>query len=60
MEVRLTSLDAMLAVVTRTKREHHTIGKRGGKVASSVDSRVTFTFKQAAFKANTDITLEVL
>ncbi|ELU09375.1 hypothetical protein CAPTEDRAFT_221873 [Capitella teleta] len=59
VEVRLPNPNATLTVVTRTRRETFTIQKRGGKVNSSVDSRVCFSFKQSTFRTSSDITLEV-
>lgn len=59
VEVRLSDPDAVLATVTRTRRETFTIHKRGGKLNSSVDARVCLCFKQSTFRSSTDITLEV-
>jgi hypothetical protein len=59
VEVRLDAPDATLTVVTRIRRETFAVQKRGGKVNSSVDSRVCFCFKQGTFKTGTEITLEV-
>ncbi|XP_067675669.1 uncharacterized protein [Haliotis asinina] len=47
------------AVIYKIKKDTMTFTKKGGKVTSSVDSRVTFTAKQMCFKQNASFTLEV-
>ncbi|XP_046551468.1 uncharacterized protein LOC124261193 [Haliotis rubra] len=47
------------AVIYKIKKDTMTFTKKGGKVTSSVDSRVTFTAKQMCFKQNASFNLEV-
>ncbi|XP_063405167.1 uncharacterized protein LOC134688398 isoform X2 [Mytilus trossulus] len=46
-------------VVLRLKRDTLTFTKKGNKVFSSVDARVSFTCKPSMFKMNTNINIEV-
>lgn len=47
------------AVVHRLKTDYLTITKKGGKVASSVDSRLCIQCRPGAFKFGTNFTLQV-
>ncbi|XP_041352496.1 uncharacterized protein LOC121370984 [Gigantopelta aegis] len=58
VETRTTSFGTFV-VVYRTKRENLTLPNKGGKMTSSVDSRVSFTCKSVGKKLNTNITVEV-
>ncbi|ELU16132.1 hypothetical protein CAPTEDRAFT_228009 [Capitella teleta] len=46
------SVPTDLAVVSRFKRDFLVLGKRGGKVTSNVDTRVTFSTTKNTFKKN--------
>ncbi len=49
----------MLAVVTRYKRDYLTLGKRGGKIVSNVDSRITFAADRDTFRNKENFVLQV-
>ena len=49
----------MLAVVLRLKTDTHTITKKGGKFASSVDGRLCVQCRPGAFRVNTNFTIQV-
>ena len=48
-----------LAVVTRYRRDFLQAPKRGGKITSNVDSRVTFTVQQGTFRKTEHFVLQV-
>lgn len=48
-----------LAVVTRFKRDFLHVGKKGGRVISSSDSRVTFIADRGTFKGKENFILQV-
>lgn len=48
-----------LAVVTRLKKDTLTLTKKGGKYASSIDSRILITVKPNVFKTNATLSLQV-
>jgi hypothetical protein len=49
----------LFAVVLKLKRDTLTFTKKGNKVFSTVDPRVTFTCKPSMFKINTNFNIEV-
>ena len=49
----------IFVVVLRYKKDSLMLMKAGGKVTSSVDSRVSFTSKPSTFKVDTNFNLEV-
>ena len=48
-----------LAVISQYKRDYAHFSRRGGRVTSSVDSRVTFTAPPNAFKKSEQIVVQV-
>lgn len=58
MECRPTGFGT-LAAVHRLKTDHLTITKKGGKVTSSVDSRLCVQCRPGAFRVNTNFSLQV-
>ena len=48
-----------LAVVSRFKKDYLVITKKGGKVASSVDARVSFHTDRGTFKKSENFVLQV-
>lgn len=58
VEARLKNL-SNLAVVTKLKRERFIATKKGGKLYSTVDPRISLSIGAGLFKVNTNIELEV-
>lgn len=50
---------ALVTVVSRYKRDFLSLGRRGGRVASNVDSRVAFTAPRNAFSAKEHFVVQV-
>ncbi|XP_013408435.1 uncharacterized protein LOC106172334 [Lingula anatina] len=50
---------ACLAVVTRFKKDHLHVGKKGGKIISSVDPRITFNVEPQTFSRKENIQCQV-
>lgn len=59
MECRPTGL-GVFAVVHRLKTDHLTVTKKGGKLTSSVDSRLCLQCRPGAFRVNTNFTVQVM
>ncbi|XP_023932863.1 death domain-containing protein 1 [Lingula anatina] len=53
------SKTTLAAVVTRPKRDRLQVGKRGGKLTSTVDSRIYINVPKGLFKSPTQVYLEV-
>jgi len=48
-----------LVVLTRPKRDVEQFNNRGGRLVSSIDSRVSITAPKNAFRLTTDVSVQV-